>query len=224
MKTPFLFICVCLCVFSSISFAETNYIHDEVYVPLRSGPTTKHRILHRGLKSGLALERLSKSEDGDWIQVKTPSGIEGWVQAQYISRSPTSAILLAQTKADLKTLKERFSKTQNDLDSEVALRKKTQDTLLSTEKGKQQATMELHRIKSISSGAIELDQKYQTLLEEHELLQTENDTLNAENSSLKNDRRFSFMFYGAALVVLGMFLSVIIPRLQIKKRNSEWIN
>jgi SH3 domain protein len=207
-----------------MSNAETNYIRDELYVPLRSGPTTQHRIVHRGLKSGLALERLNESDDGDWIQIKTPGGLEGWVQAQYISRSPTAAILLAQTRKELKEISVKYTSAKETLNKEIALRKKTQSSLLKTEKGKQQATMDLHRIRSISSGAIELDQKYQRLLEEHELLQTENDTLNAENSSLKDDRRFSFMFYGAALVVFGMFLSVIIPRLQFKKRNSEWIN
>lgn len=224
MKTLIIIFTVHLSLFASFASAETNYIRDELYVPLRSGPTTKHRILHKGLKSGLALERLAESEDGDWIQVTTPSGIEGWIQKQYISRSPTAAIVLEQTKNELVALKKRFSQTESALQEETNLRKKTQNTLAELEKSKQQTSMELHRIRSISSGAIELDQKYQRLLEERELLQTENDTLNAENSSLKDDRRFSYMFYGAALVVLGMFLAIIIPRLQFKKRNSEWVN
>ena len=224
MKTILFISLLHLSLLSGLTFSETNYISDEVYVPLRSGPTNKHRILHRGLKSGLAIERLAESEDGEWIQIRTPSGIEGWAQSQYISRTPTAAILLTKTEAELKEIKQKFNETKSSLDNELSLRKKTQNALSEMEKSKQQTSMELHRIRSISSGAIELDQKYQRLLEEHELLQTENDTLNAENTSLKDDRRFSFMFYGAALVVLGMLLSVIIPRLQIKKRNSEWIN
>ena len=222
MKTALL--SIVLSVFSALAFAETNYISDELYVPLRTGPTAKHRILHRGLKSGLALERLGQSEEGDWVLVKTPGGLEGWVQAQYIQSTPTSAILLAETRNALKSATEKLSAVEKTLKEESLQRKKAQNTLDKTEKDKQQATMELHRISSISSGAIELDKKYQRLLEEHQLLQTENDTLNAENSRLKDDRRFSFMFYGAALVILGMILAIILPRLQFKRRNSEWIN
>jgi len=222
-KAPLLFF-ACLFVFLAETHAETNYILDELYVPLRSGPGTQYRIVHKGLKSGLPFERLDESEDGGWVQIQTPSGLEGWVPEQYVSRAPTAAIKLAETRVRLDSSRNELKSTKEQLDSLNSEHKKLEQKLSQTENTQQQATMELHRIRSISSGAIELDQKYQKLLEDHELLQTQNDTLNAENTSLRDDRRFSFMFYGAALVVLGMLLAVIIPRLQFKKRNSEWVN
>ena len=36
-------------------FAETRYISDKVYVPLRVGDGSKYRIVHRGLPSGTKL-------------------------------------------------------------------------------------------------------------------------------------------------------------------------
>ena len=60
-RTPF-YIAGCLALFLSVgllppsTWAATAYISDELTVPLRSGPSGGHRILHRGLPSGTVLE------------------------------------------------------------------------------------------------------------------------------------------------------------------------
>ena len=217
-------VAVGLLTISTLSLAETAYVKDELFVPLRSGPSPQHRILHKGLKTSTVLTVLSRNEDKSWIQVQTPSGLEGWVPKQYVLSRPTASLQLAETSKKLdrlskqhKEVLERLSETKKKLD-------KTDNNLRLATESQQNSTIELRRIKSISSGAIELDQKYQTLLEEHELLQTINDALHAENESLKSDQRFSFMFYGAILVILGALLAVIVPRARINKRHSEWAN
>lgn len=217
-------VAVGLLTISTLSLAETAYVKDELFVPLRSGPSPQHRILHKGLKTSTVLTVLSRNEDKSWIQVQTPSGLEGWVPKQYVLSRPTASLQLAETSKKLdrlskqhKEVLERLSETKKKLD-------KTDNNLRLATESQQNSTMELRRIKSISSGAIELDQKYQTLLEEHELLQTINDALHAENESLKSDQRFSFLFYGAILVILGALLAIIIPHIRIKKRHSEWAN
>lgn len=223
LNIPFLLATLFL-VSAPFTQAETAYIKDEVFVPLRSGPSAQHRILHKGLKSNTQLDILSKSDDNAWFQIRTRGGTEGWLPSQYVQTEATAAVKLAKIENQYAGLKEKhdaLSKKFNQVASEL---KKTQSGLANTETLQQKTNVELQRIKSISSGAIELDKKYQKLLEDHELLQTSNDTLNAENQNLKTDQRFSYMFYGAMLVVLGMFLAVIIPRLKMKKRNSEWVN
>lgn len=208
----------------SSASAETAYVKDEILVPLRSGPSSQHRILHKGIRSNTVLTVLAKSEDNNWINVRTPSQLDGWLPAQYVVSSPTASIKLASLSQKFDALSKKHEALQDKYGATSSELNKTKTTLTKTESAQQKSTMELHRIKSISSGAIELDQKYQKLLEDHELLQTANDALNAENTSLKNDRRFSYMFYGAMLVITGMFMAVILPRLKMKKRHSEWAN
>ena len=60
--------------------AETVYIKDTLYVPLRGGQSQGHRILHRGLKSGLKLERLETNDETGYSKVRTEAGLEGWLQ------------------------------------------------------------------------------------------------------------------------------------------------
>lgn len=213
-----------VCCFGAFANAETVYIKDELYVPLRSGPSSQHRILHKGIRSHTSLKVLGRSDEKDWVNVTTPSGLEGWIPSQYIVTEPTALLKLTTLEQQHKELTTKYADLSKRLGVASNSLSKTQKELKKTQTAQQKATMELHRIKSISSGAIELDEKYQQLLEEHELLQTTNDTLNAENESLKSDRRFSYMFYGAMLMMLGMLMTVILPHLKVKKRHSEWAN
>jgi SH3 domain protein len=219
---PSILICILALVVSLQAKAETLYIKDIVYVPIRSGPSSNHRILHKGLRSGTQLEFISTDEEENWYEVKTQGGIQGWIPKQYLSQTPTAQLKLNQVSKELakkntllKKLRQEVTEKQNQLSS-------TERKLKNTDSEKTNAQTELAKIRKISSGSIELDRKYRKLLEEHEILLTRNDALNAENSRLKTDQRFSYMFYGAALIVAGMLLAVIIPRLRPKKRNSEW--
>ena len=74
--------------------ADTVYIRDTLYVPLRGGQSTEHRILHRGLRSGTELERLETSEDTGYTRVRTPDGLEGWLQTQYLVEEPIASTRL----------------------------------------------------------------------------------------------------------------------------------
>ncbi|MBA3614153.1 MAG: hypothetical protein H0W49_14835, partial [Nitrospirales bacterium] len=71
------FYCLGLTTQSLAAVGDVNYISDVVTVPLRSGPTTAHRILHRGLPSGTQLTILGTDEEAGFTQVRTNDGMEG---------------------------------------------------------------------------------------------------------------------------------------------------
>ena len=213
-----------LSVFPAEAFSQAQYVKDVVFVPLRSGPSSKHRILHKGLKSGTKVQLVSAEETDGFLNVQTERGLVGWLPKHYLSGSPTAALLLVGAQNKLQRFETENTALTKETRAQAASLRKLKKSALISETAKQQVTMELHRIRSISSGAIELDEKYQSLLENYELLQTTNDTLNAENQGLKSERQFSYMFYGAMLVIIGMLMAVILPRLKMKKRHSEWSN
>ena len=63
--------------------ADTRYISDRLTVPLRSGPTNGHRILHRGLPAGTKLEVLEEDADSNYVRIRTARGTEGWLEEQF---------------------------------------------------------------------------------------------------------------------------------------------
>ena len=68
--------------------AETMYISDSLTVPLRSGPSNSHRILHRGLASGTTMEVLERDEEAGFAHIRTERGTEGWLPMQYLVSEP----------------------------------------------------------------------------------------------------------------------------------------
>ena len=91
--------------------ADTVYVRDTIYVPLRGGQSTEHRILHRGLRSGTALERLQTNDESGYTLVKSEGGVEGWIQSQYLVEVPIARDLLKKTEDRLLELDSSIGST-----------------------------------------------------------------------------------------------------------------
>lgn len=209
--------------FTPVSIAQrTAYVTDVLYVPIRSGSSNQHRIVNKGLKSGTELKVIEENTEKTWTKIRTTGGTEGWIPNQYLSSKKTANLELESVQKKLTTTIESLKNTSeqkqiftNKLNHETqALQQCIQD--------KTQMSLELQKIKSISSGAIEMDQRYQELLEQHQIIQTKYDSVVAENTGLRADKRLSFLLYGAGLVILGMIITMLVPLLKPKRRFSEW--
>lgn len=205
-----------------LSQTKTAYIKDTLYVPIRSGDSNQYRILHKGLKSGTKLNIIEENDDKTWVKVTTENGTEGWLPSQFISTSKTANLLVDSYKSDAEKARKELNELKTSYASTDAKLKKEALTAEEYFNENTKLTLELQKIKSISSNAIAMDQNYQDLLEQHELLKTKYDTLFAENENLKADQRLSFLLYGAGLIILGMLLMIILPMLKPKQRFSEW--
>jgi len=213
------------CVLSTvcvIANAKSVYISDKVYVPVRKGAGGKFSILHKGLPSGTQVTLIERGEK--WSKIQTTGGIIGWIPNQYASSTPTASILLESAKQKA----ERLQKQNQDLKQKL---KEQQTTLTDTKDQLKQAnqlsdtmTSELNEIKAVSSSALETRNRLQSITQKLQRLQTENDVLRSENDTLQTSERTSFFIYGALAVLIGAIIALLVPRLQFKRRNSQWIN
>lgn len=212
----------CSLISFQLSAQETVYISDIQYVPLRSGQGSEYRIINAALRTGTKLTRTEQSEDGTWSKVVTESDQEGWIRTQYLSNEKIAQIKLSENLAHTA----RLAKENAELkEKNAALTKENQALSLNVNNEsseKDSLAAELERLKQLSANAIDIDRRYQELLEKHAVTQTQRDSLLAENENLKNDQRLSFMLYGAGILLLGMIMAVIAPALWPKKRFSEW--
>lgn len=200
----------------------TRYVSDVIYVPLRSGAGNQYRIIDASIKSGTALTLLQSPADSEWSQVRTPNGLEGWIPNQYIMSEVPARIQLTRVQSQLTKLNEENSALKQE---NTQLKNENQElNSQASEASTSREIMEseLQKVKTLSAGAIDLDRRYQTLLEKHQLIQTELDSMRAENERLVNDQRMDFLFYGAGILVFGMIFATILPALRAKKRYSEW--
>ncbi len=82
---------------------------------------------------------------------------------------------------------------------------------------------ELSKLKQISGKAVQLDQDNRRLVEESENLRSEVEMLEAENQRLQDKLRSEDFINGALAVLLGVIITLVVPRLWPKRRkNSSW--
>ncbi len=201
-----------------IAEAKTLYIHDNLRVDMRSGPSTGYRIIDF-LRSGTAMQVIS--EDGEWIQVKVGDK-QGWVQSQYaaeemIARDKLEQAMkeMATLRSENKTLRDQLGSAQGELSSVKSNFDKVSGSATDLQK-------ELNRVSTISRSAVETEAAYRKLQEETELLKVDMEKLNVENVRLKDDNFTKGIQWGMAAVLLGVILAWLISKTSGKKRRSEW--
>lgn len=208
----------------SMAIAETRYVSDIIYVPVRSGPGIQFRIIYSKLRTGMQVESIETSPDNAWTQIRTRSGLEGWIESQYLLEQPTARQRLGEVETQLAQARESARTLQAELDSLRSEHDQTRQQMSVQASERDMYQEEYANLKMLSADTIEINDRYRELLAKHEMMQTECDALRAENDRLKADRVITHWLVGAGMVLGGMLLMIIMPVLIPKKRSSDWVN
>ncbi len=203
------------------AWAETTrYVTDQLEITLRSGQSTKHQIL-RMLKSGTPLEVLEVDKESGYTRVRTPDGKEGWVITRYLDSVPSARERLAAAQQRLTTLKmdnSRLSKTVQQLNGEKA---ELERRLGSLQRDHQRLQQELDRIRKTSASALAIDKENKELKNRLRKLEQEHQVVLQENENLRDRRDREWFMAGAGVILLGMGIGLIIPKIRWR-RKSNW--
>lgn len=101
-----------LMVLSSAAWAEVLYVHDELRLGVRPQANSSDTPL-TVVTTGARLEVLARS--GNFVQVRTVNGVEGWVNAAYLSKDKPARLLLEELEAELQALRTRLADLQGQL-------------------------------------------------------------------------------------------------------------
>lgn len=198
--------------------SQTQYVSDQLVITVRTGQGKQFQII-KTLESGAHVKVLETTDTG-YTQIETTDGIEGWVRTQYLADEPVaseklerSEAKLLQTRTALKTLKEKFSTLSKD-------HKALTETQSALSTDKKQLDTELARLSEVAKKPILLDKQNRVLQQKNVTLEKDLQRLNQENHSL-NDRSQREWFIAGALVLLGgILLGLVIPKLRGRKRSS----
>jgi SH3 domain protein len=200
---------------------DVGWVSDKQFVPLRSGQGSEFRIVHRGLPSGTRLTITGENKESGYTQVTTAGGSSGWIRSQYLMRTQPAAIALQQAQAsnaklqsDVAALQSRFGELEQDYDSATGQLNDRAQKLDST-------SNELTELKRISGNALTLDSRNRSLVEESEVLKSRIEVLQADNLRLQSSIDSEAFMNGAFAVILGVFITLLVPRLWPKRRTSS---
>ena len=202
--------------------AQTRYITDINYVPMRTGPGNEYRIIHRGLRTGTALVLLEEDAGNGFSRVRNGEQ-EGFVPTQFLMDRPPAfrqlpaALEQAQkVAADNQTLEKVLDEREGQL----------RDATVELEKAKerwQQQQIEMKRLADISAEPLAIERRNRQLVEENEQLKNQLQVLQVENHQLNKDNKLRWFLTGGGTIVLGILLGLFLPMLKVRKKESAWV-
>lgn len=212
------FICLVLLSFTYLAAAtqplaavgDVNYITDMLNVPLRSGPSNAHRIIHRGLPSGTQLTVMAIDEEAGFTQVRTDGGLEGWVTSHYLSEEPIARVKLNAAEKRIQNLKAEMEKERESRANIQAEYKKIEASNQTLTSQTEALAKELAELKLISADPVQEHERNVELTKQNQRLALEVSELSTTVRRLEEDVRLKWLLYGGGLVFLGLILGVAI--------------
>ncbi len=204
-----------------VTFAETAWLTDMLWVNVRTGPTDSNRIL-KTVKSGTRMEILEKPEGSKFYRIRTENGLEGWIPSRYLSATATGQIQANNLEAEKQQLQQQMTTLNDKYKALLADKGDVTGELDSLRSSNADLSKELNRIKAVSDNALNLDGQYRDLSEQHASVKNELDVMRAENNLLKESNESTMLYVGGFLILVGIILGVVLPRLGGKRRKDGW--
>jgi SH3 domain protein len=200
---------------------DVRYVSDKQYIPLRSGAGGDYRIIHRGIPSGTRLTVARTSADGEWAEITTDKGTTGWIRTQYLMKDTPAQNKLEAAQREAAGAVARSTALAQEVDSLKAEREELSSRIDTGSAELGSVSEELARLKQISGNAVQLDIDNRRLVEESENLRSEVEMLEAENQRLQDKLQSEDFINGALAVMLGVIITLVVPRLWPKRRKSS---
>jgi SH3 domain protein len=209
----------CLLILSGNAVAETRYVSDTLEITMRSGKGTSFGIT-RMLRSGTPVEVLNVDKKSGYTQVRTNSGKEGWVLSRFLMKGQAARERLATAEKNLAEL-ELENRKMTTATAALKEEKGALESNLSTLEGESRGvSQELAEIRRTASSALAIDSENKGMKSRMVSLERQLQTVQQENETLKDRTARDWFMVGAAVVLLGIFVGLIIPKIRFRKKSS----
>ena len=205
---------------ASIAEAQTiRYVTDQLEITMRSGKSTQHQVI-RVLPSGTPLELLEVDTESGYSRVRSPQGIEGWVISRYLDNMPSGRERLAEAEKKLANLNienNRLQENIKQLNTDKNALEKEKQTLT---KENHRLDQELTRIRQTAGSALAIDSENKALKEKLNTLERNYQATQQENEVLKDRSDRDWFMVGAGVILLGMGIGLVIPKIRWRRKSS----
>lgn len=215
-----LFLCLLL-TSPMLSAKNTQYVSDELTIPMRSGTTTNHKIL-KFLNSGTAVGVIDQTDDQRYshIVLIEDDTKTGWVETRLLMTQPSAREQLEIEKNKNQTLKGK----QRELQQELAALKKLNGELLQVqvqlETNNTGVQNTLARLRKSAAEPIKIADENQQLKQQLSAEQSKNEALTKENAFLADQNIKQWFIIGAAVSIGSLILGLLITRINWKRKDS----
>jgi len=210
---------VCFLVLAGNAVAETLYVSDTLEITMRSGKGTNFGIT-RMLRSGTPVEVLATDKKSGYTQVRTKSGKEGWVLSRFLMNGQAARDRLATAEKNLAELELENRKLTTAMTALTEEKSGLETNLQELEGQSRGVSQELSEIRRTASSALAIDSENKDLKGRMVSLERQLQTVQQENETLKDRTARDWFMVGAAVVLLGIIVGLIIPKIRFRKKSS----
>lgn len=214
-------LCLALLLAAPALSAETRYVTDQYEFNLRAGESTRYKIL-RQLPSGTSLEVISVNEESGYARVRTEEGLTGYILLTYLQDDPAARRELKAMQARLAELQQEPDKLAARLSTLQSEHSALQEDYAILERDKQDLEAEVAEIRNASANAVQIDRERRQLQEQVSNLLLQVDQLEHRNLELSNQTKQQWFLIGAAVLVVGILIGLLLPSLRLRRRRSRW--
>ncbi|SKA54492.1 TIGR04211 family SH3 domain-containing protein [Enterovibrio nigricans] len=203
MKRLFSALAVLMVLAAPAANAQDNYISDELFTYMHSGPGTQFRILG-SIDAGEKVTVVDSNKNAGYTQVLDERGRKGWVETKFVTNQPGLKTRVPALEEELKQVKTALSSAQGDAEAQ------TKGLIESLDQRNAQ-------VKELESHTSELNQK---LID----AQAEIRELRARIDTQKDDLLMRYFMYGGMVAGGGLLFGLVLPHVipRRKKRNNGW--
>jgi len=203
-----------------LAAAEQLFVTEVQEITVRTGPSLESKIVQL-LKSGAKLEKLK--EEGDWINVRTETGKEGWVLKRYITAETPIKVKFEDFKAKNADLVEKADKVEAIIGKYEEENKTLRKNLTTLQGDNAKIKQDYDALTQANANVADLARKYQELKDFVEAGKQDAEKLKRENAMLRDLSDVKWFLAGGGVFFGGWVFGYLLGRSSKKKSNRMYL-
>ncbi|MDG2377074.1 MAG: TIGR04211 family SH3 domain-containing protein [Woeseiaceae bacterium] len=198
--------------------AQSAWVSDEFEVTLRTGPSMSNTI-ELMVPSGTQLQILEEVPESGYTRVRTGGGTEGWVLTRYLMGEPSA-------REQLETLSRQLIDANEEgasMDAQLGAIRNEYDAANRMIRGLEGDNAELQgQLQDISSRAantLAIDRQNQELQQKLTDAEIRISVLEQEKDRLASQSNRNWFITGSAVLIVGVLLGLVLPRMKFQRRS-----
>lgn len=210
-----------LIISSPLSAKNILYVSDELTIPMRSGPTTSHKIL-KFLTSGTAVNIIETSEDQEHslVSLVEDDSKSGWVVTALLMPQTSARVQLITANKTIQTLKDKHSELKDELSRSQKNNTEMQAIQKQLDNKIQELLTTLTNLKASAAEPIRVAEENEQLKQRLQQEKLRNADLEQKNAFLSDQNIKQWFLIGGGVSIGSLILGLLITRIRWKKQDS----
>jgi SH3 domain protein len=199
-------------------FSAVGYVTDVFQIPLRTGPSTEHRISAMP-GSGQTVEILDSQGDWSRVRVVGENEKEGWVLSRYLITRQPWEMQTKVLKEENNTLRQKLISSENKL-SDI-LRQRDDLTKRTESEGKafQGLQKDYDSLRKGAEDYLKVKSLYEQAEQKLRQVSSQLDEIGAENRQLRASEKTRWLATGALVLLCGLIIGITIGKREKRRRS-----